>query len=161
MICGRETTTFRLEVFADYFQILIHDEINDVDMSCIWTESNLRNMVVEDDGALGIVSARNMSVPVDILFQEKEPPVALDGWDHIVSCGIRLDTGVMVVRGPSDYLPDAQRVIVAPGYYAARVSISGFASISDDGLDGEDIYCVSLWPSIQERALEVVKAGYN
>jgi hypothetical protein len=50
-------------------------------------------------------------------------------------------------------------VTVAPGIYGVRALYKGLHTLSDDGLDGDDSYLVTLWPDAN-RDLRVLKQ-YN
>jgi hypothetical protein len=63
-----------------------------------------------------------------------------------------------VIAGTTDYFPDAARLAVNPGTYAARVSYGALASVSADGLAGADHYRVQLWPAKVAREVVVIKA---
>lgn len=153
---------YKLEIFADYNQIYLHDELSGADFSSSWNDKTYKNMAAVIDGAIGLVAARNMDVPVEILICESEQPLDLDTWEHVVSCGIALYSGTLVVRGPSDYLPEAKKISVKPGYYVANLLYKGLNTLSEDGLDGDDYYKIVLWPSVEIQKLKLLKdSGFN
>jgi len=53
----------------------------------------------------------------------------------------------LVVAGCTAYTPDAAQVPLAPGLYRARGSFGGLATLSKDGLDGDDHTHFDLWPA--------------
>jgi hypothetical protein len=63
-----------------------------------------------------------------------------------VEASINISSGRVVIAGCTDYFPDAIRIPVEPGTYRVRIYYGGLASISEDGLEGEDHYQVVLWP---------------
>lgn len=150
-------TVHKLEVFADYHQVYLHDESSESDFSTRWNDEAYRYMAAVVDGAIGLFTARSLDVPVEISICGSETPLDVDAWEHVVSCGIELRSGTLVVRGPSDYLPEAQRISVKPGYYAANLLYRGFDTLSEDGLDGDDYYRIVLWPSAATQELTLLK----
>ncbi|RZM74388.1 hypothetical protein C3B51_19715 [Pseudoalteromonas rubra] len=155
-------TEYKLEIFADYNQVYLHDATVEVDFADDWDVEAYKNMASMNDGALGIATARNMDVPVDILVYAQRPDLDFEQYEHVVSCGVDFKSGVLVVHGPSDYLPDAKRITVSPGYYAVYVLSSGLNTVSEDGLKGDDIYKVILWPCESPKTLKLLKdSGFN
>ena len=59
---------------------------------------------------------------------------------------MQVPSGKIIIASPSDYLPDAARILVEPGTYRARIYYGKLESISEDGLEGDDHYQVVLWP---------------
>ena len=115
-----------------------------------------------DHGCIALSTARNMDVPVEIVVSDEKPDIDKKSWEHIVSCGITLASDLLVVRGPSDYLPDATRVKLKPGNYAAYVLFKGLTTLSEDGLEGDDYYKIILWPSDDAVDVAVLKnSGFN
>jgi len=154
--------SYQLEIFADYHQILLHDEFFKDDAADSWGEEAYKQMVDISDGCVALATARNLEVPVEIVVCDSEPCEDPDSWDHIVQCSINLPSGKLVVRGVSDYLPDAKRIDLKPGQYSVRLFYGGLDTLSDDGLDGNDLYKVVLWRSNAPNALEVLKnSGFN
>lgn len=92
-----------------------------------------------------------MDVPVSIEVLNSAPPPELEQWDHVVECTLVVQGNRIVVAGCTDYFPDAARIEVAPGAYRVRVGYAGLASISEDGLSGNDSYTLQLW---QAAAIE-------
>ncbi|MCV2883590.1 hypothetical protein OE749_02610 [Aestuariibacter sp. AA17] len=155
-------TAYKLEIFADYNQVYLHDESAEADFADSWDDKAYKNMAAVIDGAIGVATARNMDVPVEVLICESEQPLDIEAWEHAVSCGVELCSGVLVVRGPSDYLPDAKRINVKPGYYAAHILYKGLNTLSEDGLEGGDYYRIVLWLSATTVELKLLKdSGFN
>jgi len=154
--------SYQLEIFADYNQILLHDESIEDDAAESWGEEAYKQMVDTFDGCVALATARNLDVPVEIVVCDTEPLEDANSWDHIVQCSINLPSGKLVVRGVSDYLPDAKRIELEPGQYSVWLLYSGLNTLSDDGLDGNDHYKVVLWRSRAPLALDVLKdSGFN
>ncbi|MGY5615417.1 hypothetical protein [Vibrio brasiliensis] len=154
--------SYSLEIFADYNQVYLHDETIESDLSVAWDDQAYEKLIVVDHGCIEISTARNMDVPVEIVVSDEKPDIDKKSWEHIVYCGITLASGLLVVRGPSDYLPDATRVKLKPGNYAAYVLYKGLTTLSEDGLEGDDYYKIILWPSDDAVDVTVLKnSGFN
>ncbi|ENK2327807.1 hypothetical protein AB3A96_003901 [Vibrio vulnificus] len=135
------------DIFADYYQIYLHDQSATPDLSQAWNKQNLANRYFHDDGVIAIATARNMNVPIEVIINDHEAHIDDSQWEHIILTSITFISDTMILRGPSDYLPDAQRINIKPGHYDACILINGLDTISDDGLDGDDYYKIILWPS--------------
>lgn len=139
----------RLEtpVFADYCQVLLLDVRSQADVSDRWDDlANARRLVAAGD-ALAILTARNTAVPVTVEVVAARVGVDPSAYDHVVEADLLVPSGVLVVMGVSDYLPDAKRLSVTPGRYRVLALSSGLADVSEDGLAGGDAYHLVLWPS--------------
>jgi len=95
-------------------------------------------------------------VPVELRVEAEEPATALDDYDHVAEASIDIPSGRLVIAGNSDYWPDAPRIDLAPGSYRVRVLYRGLATVSDDGLAGDDSYALVLWPG-QPAPVRVLK----
>ena len=146
--------SYSLEIFADYNQILMHDEMSDEDLTESWSDKAYNQMVIVSKNALAMSTVRNMDVPVEIVVVDDEPCYVADEWDHIVRCSLNVSSGSLIVRGVSDYLPDAKKIAVTPGQYTAWLLYGGLDTIDDDGIEGEDRYSIVLCRS--ELVVELV-----
>ncbi len=135
-------------LFADYYQFYLQDETVDEDLSNAWDKAATDRMLAVAPGVVGIGTARNMEVPLRLELHDEEPKPDLEGWDRVVECELRVDSGHIIVAGCTDYLPEAARVEVMPGIYGLRASYGSLRDISDDGLQGSDHYRVQLWPGV-------------
>lgn len=147
----------KFEVFADYHQFYIQDEPVDGDLSMAWTDEATAELLAVAPGVIGVGTVRDVEVPVEIEVLKSEPVLELDRWDRVNECSIAISSGKLVIAGCTDYFPDAKRIKLAPGVYRVRVLYGGLATVSEDGLEGEDHYKLQLWPG---SAIEpvVVKA---
>lgn len=109
-------------------------------------------------GVVGIGTLRNMEVSVTLELLDAEPTVEPASFDHIAEASLVVRSGTLAIAGCTDYSPDAARFALAAGNYRVRLSISGFDTLSEDDLDGEDHYLVQLWqaPPIEPM---VIKRG--
>lgn len=144
------------QLFADYFQFYVQDEEADGDLSDAWTKQAVRDLVAIVPGCIGVGTMRNMDVDAEIDLADGEPDDDLAPYDQVVDCGITVPSGRLVVAGCTDYFPEAARIAVPPGTYRVRAFFSGFDTISDDGLAGDDRYRLVLWPG-DETSVRVLK----
>ncbi|KIQ05695.1 MULTISPECIES: hypothetical protein [Pseudomonas] len=134
-----------LKLFADYHQFYLQDEVTEGDLSQSWGTEAVERMLAVADGVVGVGTLRNMEVSVTLEFLDAEPTVEPASFDHIAEASLVVRSGTLVIAGCTDYFPDAARFALAAGNYRVRLSISGFDTLSEDGLDGEDHYLVQLW----------------
>jgi hypothetical protein len=148
------------ELSADYFQFYLQDDDERVgDLSDAWTEQAVERMLAVAPGVVGIGTARNMTVPVVIELLGHEPAADFDEWEHVAEGALELKSGRLVVAGCTDYRSDAARLTAGVGTYRVRMSCRGLATISANGLDGDDNYRVQLWavakfepPALRKKA---------
>jgi hypothetical protein len=135
------------ELLADYHQFYLQDEPVDGNLADSWTQESTDRLLAVADGAIGIGTVRDTTVPVDVEVLDAEPRDSFDEWDQVNECSIDIKSGRLVVAGCTDYFPDAARIAVAPGTYRARIYYGKLDAISEDGLEGEDRYRIVLWPA--------------
>jgi hypothetical protein len=140
---------YYFEVFADYFMFDLLDDGVDRSVPTI-EEEDLSDRVIVSEGAVTIMTARNMSVPMLLEIGASPPGEAvyseIETWDHIVECSIRIKSGRLAIWGNGEYYPDCPRVSVEPGTYEVRIFHGGLTTLSEDELDGNDVYWVVLTP---------------
>jgi len=142
-------------LFADYFQFYLQDEAVDNNLSDAWTEEAVARLLAVAPGTVGVGTVRNMNVPVTLEILESAPPVDVTTYDHVVEGPLSVAGNKLVIAGCTDYFPDAARIAVAPGTYRVRVCFSDLASLSEDGLDGDDRYHLQVWPAPLEEVVVV------
>ncbi len=150
---------YHYELFADYHQFYLQDEQASGDLSESWTQQESDILLAVAPGVVGVGTARNMTVPVTV--QILDGPPAEDArdweqWDRINECSMEIASGSIVVAGCTDYLPEAARIKVAPGWYRLRIYYGGLHTLTEDGLDGDDHYKIALWPATQ-AGLQILK----
>jgi len=145
------------KLFADYFQFYLHDESTPEVDPDLWTKEAVDRLLAVGAGFLMIGTVRNMTVPVIIEILDSEPSQEVGTWDQVNECGLEVPSGRIVVAGCTDYLPDAARITVPPGWYRVRLFYGNLDSLSDDGLEGNDFYKVLLWPADGPFPLTVIK----
>ena len=139
--------TQSFNIFTDFFQFYIQDELAPGINGESWTPEAMKISLAVEKNTVGIGTVRNMDAPVGIEIHEAVPKGNDNGWDHIVECGIDLPSGRLVIAGCSDYFPDAERIELPKGQYRVRVYYGGLNRVSEDGFDGDDHYLIKLWPS--------------
>jgi len=75
--------SFKLSLFADYFQFYIQDETVTGDLSDAWNEEAVGRLLAIAPGTIGVGTVRNMDVPVVVEIHDHEP-------DEIPPSGITL-----------------------------------------------------------------------
>ena len=135
------------ELFADYFQFYLADEKWHGDLSDAWTDDAVAQLLAVAHGVVGVGTARNMDVPVEVEVVDHAPIDDLLGWDRVNECTLEVPSGQIVIAGCTDYWPDATRIPVTQGTYRARVYYGELDSVSEDGMDGADHYRIALWPA--------------
>ena len=133
------TKRFEFTLLADYFQFYLQDEDVTGDLSDSWTEEAVNRLLAIAPGTIGVGTARNMIVPVEIEISDVEPNEETDAWDQVNECSLEVQSGRIVVAGCTDYFPDAARIDVAPGFYRARIYYGNLNLLSNDGLEGKTI----------------------
>jgi hypothetical protein len=140
-------TRHHFDLFADYHQFYLQDEPVQGNLGDSWTQEATDRLLAITEGTIGVGTARNMTVPVEVEILQVEPRDSFDAWDQVNECSIDVQSGRIVVAGCTDYFPDAARIQIAPGMYRARIYYGGLDTLTEDGLDGEDHYRVVLWPA--------------
>ena len=136
-----------LMLFADYRQFYLQDDdARFGDLSDAWTQEATEKLIAIADHAIGVGTARSVDVPVHVTVTSVLPELVGADWDRINRADLVCDSGRIVVAGCTDYFPDATRIHVAPGEYEVLVAYKNLASLSEDGLEGDDSYHVFLAP---------------
>jgi hypothetical protein len=140
---------YYFNVLADYFMIDLLDDGADWPEPIV-KEEDVSDRVIVSDGAITLMTARNMSVPLLLEIGASPPGETvysdIETWDHVVECSIRIKSGRLAIWGNGEYYPDCPKVGVEPGIYQARIFHGGLTTLSEDGLDGNDVYWVLLTP---------------
>jgi len=135
---------YNFELFADYFQFYLQDEQSAGDLSNSWTEQAVSDMLAVAPGIIGVGTARNLTVPVEVEVLTSEPTNNFDEWDHVTEASLEIPSGRIIIAGCTDYLPDAARIIVEPGTYRTRIYYGALDSVDESRLEGDDYYKVVL-----------------
>jgi hypothetical protein len=135
----------QFDVFADYFQFYVCDASFKTDTGLLWDDASTFRMLALGSDLIAVGTARNMDVPVEIEVLDAPPTLDLDSWDQAIDCGVSIPSGKLIVFGCTENPDDSERLRIASGDYAARISYANLADLSDDGLEGNDKYRVQLW----------------
>lgn len=144
---GRSIVARHFEVFADYFQVWLEDEQAPLIPKDFWTAEALERHVALAPGVVEFGTARNFTVPLDVVVSGAAPELNLDQWDRVVEVSLDVPTGILVVMGCTEYVPKAERMRIQSGTYRVRVCAAGLDRVSPNRLEGEDQYRAELWPA--------------
>ncbi|MDC0834766.1 hypothetical protein CKA32_005400 [Geitlerinema sp. FC II] len=139
-------TVYQFELFADYYQFHIQDELAEDNLGNSWTQDAVDRLLAIAPGIVGVGTVRNMNVPVTLEICETEPETCFDDWDRVNECSLEVKSGKIVIAGCTDYFPDAARIEIQPGTYRVRIYYKNLKNLNKDGLNGNDQYRVMLWP---------------
>lgn len=138
---------YRYDLFADYYQFYLQDEEAECELSDSWTPEAVQRLLTVASGTICIGTVRNTAVPVTVEVTDREPQEEFSQWDKVNECDLEVPSGRIVIAGCTDYFPDAERIDVDTGSYRARIYYGGLHTISEDGLEGQDHYKITLWPA--------------
>lgn len=139
-------TIFEGKLFADYHQVYLCDAIDPPLLPDEWPDADLRRRGKLADRALVVSTARNMEVSVKVELHATRPTLDLAPVDHAVEASLRAPSGKLIIAGLTDDIKTATEVRVPAGDLRAVVLFAELATLSEDGLDGDDRYTVHLWP---------------
>jgi hypothetical protein len=162
----------RTRVQSDYGQLYIYDSQALVDDSD-WTEDDNplaraledgyrgRRFVGYDHSLVDVLtpSQYNWNAPMRIEVSDDEPPLELDGWDHVVEVPLPVPSGTLAFEASGGGIP--RQTEIPKGSYRARISGRGFVSGAGE-IEGHESYRLQLWPA-PESAPKLIKyrAGYD
>ncbi len=133
-----------LQVFADYHQFYVQDGGISPAAPTDWSDHDVATRVKVADHVVVICPVRNMSVPVIVEVVSAEPHFTFEGLDHIVRCSVDLPTGKLQVHECTG--GEVLWLTIESGTYSVLVFFAGLGLLSENGLEGEDCYRVTLWP---------------
>jgi hypothetical protein len=132
-------------IFADYFQFYLWDAGAMPEPPTDYAEADLHNRIKAGPFVVAIQPVRNMDVPVTLDIADAAPALDLAAWDHVAEASLELPSGRLEIHectgGSIDILD------IAPGSYRVRACFAGLGTLSEDGLDGDDRYHLTLWPA--------------
>lgn len=141
------TTRQEFRPMAGWHQVHLKDETSEDDLSSGWTPEAVERLLVVGNRSLGIGTYRDADVPFAVEVYDARPPAVTPGtWDRVNEASIEVPSGTVVLWGCGEYWPTSPRISVKPGWYRARICYGGKNTLSEDELDGDDHYEVSLWP---------------
>jgi hypothetical protein len=138
---GVRWAAVKLALFADHHQLHVLDANGPRgDLAAEWTVQATEDRVAAAGGIAAFGTERAEMVKVEVEVLAREPAGDAQNWDHVTSCSLTVDSGVVVVMGCTDHLPDAARVTVGPGPWRIRASHKGLARSSES-------IRLQLWPA--------------
>lgn len=138
-------------VFADYNMFfLLADGTRPAELPAASLNALLADLIAAGPGFVVIGTVRRMDVAVTVEVLTEAPQDQQAAWDHVTEAGIRTGTGTLRLGWGTSEPGGEPRIDVAPGSYRVRVCSSGFDTVSEDGLDGDDRYRLVLWPAEPE-----------
>jgi hypothetical protein len=143
---------YQFNLLADYRQLYLQDDGGPMDFTH-WTRQAVEHLLLVSPHGIAVGTVRNMMVPLTIDVRETAPDDDLSNWDHVAECSFEVASGRIIVLGCTDDIVTASRISVEPGTYRARVYGGGFATLSANGLEGDDRYRVVLWPGPRRDAV--------
>jgi len=144
-------------LFADYFQFFVCDE-NNSQLPEDYSEENIRQrLIMAPHGAI-VYAARNADLDVLVEWHDERPAPELADFDHVVETGFFTESGRLMLAGLTDYTETSARLQVPMGAIGLRVSMCGFETIDQAGLEGQDRYLLQLWPAKEIAGVQVLKA---
>lgn len=141
------------EIFASHMQFYVADADGEQRTDLVWDGGGLERHLGAAEGVIAVGTVGYCDVPVTVEVWGEQPPLDLDGWDHVVEASLDVSSGRVAlggVEGPAELAP----LVVARGTYRVRSSAAGLADA--DEFDGGDRYRIQLWPA-EAAQPEVVK----
>lgn len=132
------------DLFADYHQLVLHDEAHD-QLPDEFTEAMIDDRLVVGPHGAVVFTARDMTVPVCVEWHRAYPEPDLVAFEHVVEAGFACPTGRLVIAGLMDRGTDAARLAVPPGGIGLQACFSGLDTLDETGLEGDDRYLLRLW----------------
>jgi hypothetical protein len=141
-----------LRLFADHHQIHVTDDVVFGDLGEAWTDATVADHLALGEGVAGVGTVVDVDVAVELEIVDEEPPLVLDGFDHVVEGSFEAVSGKVTVMGCTDYGPDAARFEVPAGWIRIRASGSNLDAAwhadinSDEDPATTERVLIQLWP---------------
>lgn len=129
----------KFNVFSDYHQFYLMDAVAEPAIPETATSRDIERRLRTAPHIVVFQTESATTVPVEVTFVET--PLTADGvWEHVASFSLSLPSGVAVLCGCTDYVPQCPRIEVPPAAYVGQAYFAG------EKLGGER-YSIVLWPS--------------
>jgi hypothetical protein len=132
-------------IFADYHQFYLWDHGVSPSSALDYTDDDIARRIKAAPHIVVIQPERNMEVPVEIEIAESAPALDLQSWDHVAEASLDLPSGQLEIHECTGGSVDI--LAVPPGTYRVRADYGGLRTLSEDRLDGDDFYRITLWPA--------------
>ena len=133
--------TVETEVYASHHQFYVLDPDGE-QLADLWDGAALERHLGVAEGIIAVGTVGYCDVPVRIEVWDEEPPLDLEGWDHVVDATLEARSG-RVGLAWVEGLAALEPLHVVPGTYRLRCSAAGLDEA--DEMDGGDRYRVQLW----------------
>jgi hypothetical protein len=137
------------ELFADYHQFYLWDRGMNPVAPEDYTETDVQHRIKTGPHVIVVQPERNMTVSVEVEIHDTEPFYEPGRWDHIAEASLHLSTGHLEVEECTG--GTVAKFHVEPGWYRVRSFHGGLGTIDETGLEGNDHYCVVLWPALADE----------
>lgn len=148
-----EKTVHHITIFADNFQFMLQDLLEDCEFPEDWNDSLLTRLFSCGNKIIGIGTVRDLDCDLtlevyadrmDERLQQQDPE--MNQYDHVAQCNIEIPSGKLLVTGCTTNLEDCTKIEVIPGQYGVRIFWSNLSNTDALGFEGDDTYLVQLWP---------------
>ncbi|MEV7636920.1 competence protein ComJ [Pseudarthrobacter enclensis] len=130
-------------LFTDYHQFTVSDPTADFsNLWEKWTDATIESMFVQGDRYIAVGTARDFNAPVLVRLDSERSFTGTV--DRVMTGTLEVPSGVIEVSGPTDNGMTGGKIEVPPGSYRVEVRYFNLGSISDDGIEGDDRYMVTL-----------------
>ncbi|BCW20621.1 hypothetical protein NtRootA9_33290 [Arthrobacter sp. NtRootA9] len=144
------------DLFTDYHQFTVSDPTADFsDLWEKWTDATIESMFVQGDRYIAVGTVRDFNAPVLVRLDSERSFTGTV--DRVMTGTLEVPSGVIEVSGPTDNGMTGGKIEVPPGSYRVEVRYFNLGSISDDGIEGEDRYMVTLTKTLNGHFLETGK----
>lgn len=127
-------------VFADYHQFVVADDASRwKGLAEGWTPAAVEDGVVRGADFVGVGTGTDLEVTVTLRVLPAEPPGGSDGGDRVREARIAVSSGELVVTAVTAGAGEGERVALAPGDHAVRMSARGLGTAGEHHL-------VEIWP---------------
>ncbi len=139
-----------LQIFADYRQFYIWDPEASGQMAPEdWTDGDVQARAKVTDHVFVVCPLRNMEIPFTLEIHEAEPRFHMAEWNHIVEASIEIPSGRIEVHECTG--GSHAELSVELGTYRVRALYKGLGTITEDGLDGNDSYTLTMWRDVPQN----------
>ncbi|HEY7023061.1 MAG TPA: hypothetical protein VH349_18230 [Ktedonobacterales bacterium] len=141
------------EILADHSQIFLYDCAFDfggeADLDLLYNEESTdRHLGVAPD-VLAIFTAKHYgTVPLDLIGRAGPPSDDFSDWDNVVEASLDLPSGCVLALAPEMPEGGGLRIMLPAGMYRARIYAGGIDTVDEYMMEGQDHYCVVLWPAL-------------
>jgi hypothetical protein len=141
-----DTSSHRLNLFADYFQLIVTDTGPTAESPDSWSEEAMAQMLLTSRTAAHLGTLRNITVPVVVHCASERPVLDLSAYDHAVTASLETPSGEVAIMGCTDSLDDARRFPINTTSLQLLYLVSGASSVTDESGPADDLYEIYLWP---------------